>query len=259
MTFSEMKLIETFAEYMTSSKYVTVLSGHLVSADSGVPIFKLTDEERWDPKIAKYLQGYDLFKEDPQEYWKLYRNPPDFFRIRRKLQEKAQPNPIHLGMKELEEMDVVKFLVTEATDDLYRKAGLKNFAQFHGNIYKMRCDSCNNRFEREIFPDSDDPPKCRHCGGYVKTDIIHFGEPISEDTLQRCNEEASRSDMMMVVGSSVEIYPAASLPQIVKQKGGRLGEINREQTSLSLDCDISLRGKPGEIFPLLVEAVRAKI
>ncbi len=255
----EKRLIETVADFISVTKYFTALSGHAVSAESGVPPFKLSDDERWDPDIEKYLQGYELFKEDPHAYWQLYQDPPEYFRIRRERQETAAPNPVHFAMKELEELEVLKFLVTESPDNLYRKVGLKHLVEIHGNIFKMRCGQCGIRFEREKFADSNNPPICPECQGFVKTDVVHFGEPIPEDVLEQCNEEAAKSDMMIVVGSSAEIYPAAALPQMVKQEGGRLVEINPAQTAISLSCDVSLRGNPGEILPLLVEAVRERV
>jgi len=255
---AEKNLIEVVADYISVAKYLTVLSGHAVSTESGVPPFKLTDEERWDPQIERFMQGYELFKEGPEEYWKLYRNPPDFFKTRRRLQETAQPNPVHLAMKELEDLEAVKFLVTEAPDGLYRKAGFRNLTEIHGSIHKMRCGQCDARYERDEFNNGDVPPVCPACQGYMKTDVVHFGEPIPEDVLQLCNDEASRSDMMLVVGSNAEIYPAAALPLMIKQKGGRLAEINQEQTSISLSCDVSLRGKPSELLPLLVDAVKKR-
>lgn len=256
---AEKDFIQIVADYISVARYVTGLSGHWVSSESGVPPFKLSDEERLDPLIGRFLQGYEIFKKDPQEYWEIYQNPPDYFRIRRQCQEKARPNPVHLAMKELEELEVLKFLVTEAPDGLYQKAGLRRVAEIHGNMYRMRCGQCGARFDREEFPPANTPPRCPACQGFVKTDVVHFGEPIPGDVLQLCNDEASKSDMMMVVGSSAEIYPAAALPQIVKQRGGRLAEINQEQTPISLSCDISLRGRPSEILPLLVEAVKERV
>ena len=253
---SEVDLIQTAADYMSSARHVIALSGHAVSSESGVPVFKLSEEDRWDPEIEKYLKGYELFKEDARAYWELHLNPPEYFRIRRERQETARPNAVHFAMKELEDLQILKLLVTEAPDGLYQKGGLQNLAEIHGSTFKMRCGQCGSRFPREEFTPGDEPPLCPECEGFVKTDVVHFGEPIPEDVLKVCNDEASISDMMLVVGSSAEIYPAAALPQVVKQRGGRLVEINEEQTDISLSCDISLRGRPGEILPLLVEAVK---
>ncbi len=204
------------------------------------------------------MDGYQRFLADPKKWWEE--------RLRRletgKLAQtifKAQPNPGHYALAELERLGILKALITQNIDDLHNKAGSRNVLEIHGNIYKLRCLNCLSRFPLEGFDLSELPPRCPNCGGLVKSDTVMFGEPIPSDVLNRCLEEAGKSDCMLVIGTSAVVYPAAGLPLIVKRNGGALIEVNPNETELSPLCDVVIRASSGKALPRLVEEVKRRL
>jgi NAD-dependent deacetylase len=164
-----------------------------------------------------------------------------------------------VALAEMERMGLIKALITQNIDNLHIKAGSVNILEIHGNSKKLRCTVCSARFPRDDFDLSVLPPRCPSCGGVVKGDTVMFGEPIPAEVLRDCIEETERSDCMLVVGTSGAVVPAASLPYIVKRKGGTLVEVNPLQSELSYMCDVCVRAPSGEALPLLVSRLKEKI
>ena len=132
-------------------------------------------------------------------------------------------------------------------------------AEIHGNFLKMRCIQCSSRYERGEISLEIPPPLCPRCGGIVKTDDVMFGEPIPMDVLEICQLETDNADCILSVGTSAFIYPAAGFSRQVKRKGGALVEVTLHETELTPLCDVSLRGKAGEVLPLLVDSIKHKL
>jgi NAD-dependent deacetylase len=152
-------------------------------------------------------------------------------------------------------------LTTQNIDNLHRAAGQRHLAEIHGNARLLRCIGCSQRFAVEAIPIALDnlPPQCPTCAGILKSDTVHFGEPIPAEVLDVCFQAAQQADCMLVAGTSALVYPAASLPQMVKQRGGVLIEVNLNDTPLTSLADCVLRGPFGEILPTLVQQVHAKL
>jgi NAD-dependent deacetylase len=164
-------------------------------------------------------------------------------------------------MVELEQIGILRHLITQNIDNLHRAAGHQKLAEIHGNAQLLRCIGCSQRFAKEaiaIAP-GDLPPRCPTCHGIIKADTVHFGEPIPPAVLEICFRETRQADCMLVAGTSALVYPAASFPQMVKQRGGALIEVNLCETPLTPLADCSLQGPFGELMPTLVEQVRAKL
>jgi NAD-dependent deacetylase len=149
----------------------------------------------------------------------------------------------------------LRFLITQNVDDLHRQAGAQSLAEIHGNYKLIRCLECSARFPEEQISLELLPPPCPRCGGLLKSDTVAFGEPIPSDVLRDCAEHASRSDLVIVAGTSATVYPAAGFAIEVKERGGKLVEVNLYETEITGICDHSLRGTSAETLPRLLDAV----
>jgi NAD-dependent deacetylase len=201
------------------------------------------------------MDGYARFQADPKGYWENSLSQKRRHGLGTPIMD-AKPNPGHLALAEMEGMGLLKALITQNIDNLHSLAGSRRVLEIHGNAHKLRCVSCNARFPRDGFDLSELPPRCPGCGDVLKSDTVMFGEPIPSDVLNLCVEEAERSDSMLVVGTSAVVYPAASLPLIVKRGGETLIEVNPNPSELSPMCDISIRAPSGEALPMLVSALK---
>jgi NAD-dependent deacetylase len=204
------------------------------------------------------MDGYQRFLADPKGYWEERLRAPS--EIVRALAQ-ARPNAGHYAMVGLEQIGVLRYLITQNIDNLHRAAGHQKVAEIHGNAQLLRCIGCSRRFAKEAVPVALDdlPPRCPSCASIVKADTVHFGEPIPSDVLEVCFRETGQADCMLVAGTSALVYPAASFPQMVKGRGGFLIEVNLYDTPLTPLADCSLRGPFGEVLPTLVGQVRAKL
>jgi len=257
MVLSEQVLgeIREAAAVLVDCSYVVGLTGAGVSVESGIRPFR-GPGGLWTERGEPAMDGYQRFVSDPKGWWEN--------RVARTSEfgsaiESAKPNPGHLALAELEEMGVMKSLITQNIDNLHKAAGSVNVLEIHGNRTLMRCVSCNTRWRKEEFKVDELPPKCPHCGGVVKGDTVMFGEPIPTDVLDQCFMEANRSDCMLVAGTSATVHPAASLPLVTRRNGGRLVEVNLYTSELSQIVDVMIMAPSGESLPVLVEEVRKLI
>ena len=246
--------IEDAAHLIVSAEYVVALTGAGVSVESGIRPFR-GPGGLWTERGEPPMDGYARLLADPKAYWENRLRPRRRGGFGRSLTD-ARPNPGHHALAEMEEMGLLKVLITQNVDDLHNRAGSLNVLEIHGNRTKLRCLSCNARFPRDGFDLSELPPRCPECGGFVKGDTVMFGEPIPTDVLNGCFEESERSDCMLVAGTSAVVTPAASLPLLVKRRGGTLIEVNPMETELSYLCDVCIRAPSGEALPMLVSALR---
>jgi NAD-dependent deacetylase len=249
-----MTQIREAARLIIDSKYVTALTGAGVSVESGIRPFR-GPGGIWTERGEPPMDGYRRFEEDPKQYWEETLNPDRRSGFGDSITA-ARPNSGHLAFAELETMGILKSLITQNIDNLHTKAGSRKVLEIHGNRLKLRCVSCGKRFPREGFKIITLPPHCPECDGIVKDDVVMFGEPIPRDVLDACQAEATRSDCMIVAGTSAIVYPAASLPLIVRNRGGVIIEVNPLESELSKLSDIVVRAQSGESLPALVEAVK---
>jgi NAD-dependent deacetylase len=276
MDASTKKLLERAARDLVHAKYAVALTGAGISTESGIPDFrgpegiwtKYPDAER------KAYESYPKFVRNPKAYWRETLTAPVAFFAD---MENAQPNPGHFALAELENMGVLKCTITQNIDALHDKAGSKNLLEYHGNILKFRCPSCNARFNRKAFDleamlvADQLPPLCTACGLPIKSDIVYFGEPIPPDVAEQSYAEAQKCDVMLICGTSAVVYPFAGLPRVAAGEGFGGGlfsmrtaaratiiEINGEPTPLT-DEGVStylIQGRTGELLPSLLEAVK---
>jgi NAD-dependent deacetylase len=251
------KNMDRAVELLLKAKYAVALTGAGVSVESGIRPFR-GPGGLWTEYGEPPMDGYQRFLADPKGEWERMIKREGYLKGFFEAFDTARPNLGHYALAELEQMGVLKFLITQNVDNFHRAAGNHNLAEIHGNLYLLRCIACNSRYRQEEISLQDLPPHCPRCGGIVKNDGVYFGEPIPPDVLQKCHEEVSRCDCMLLVGTSGFVYPAAGFPQVVKRSGGPLVEVSLYETDLSYLCDVILRGKSGELLPLLVNEIKAK-
>ena len=242
------------AKILARSRFAIAFTGAGISAESGVPTFRGSNG-LWKRYRPEELATPEAFKRDPSLVWEFYR-----WRMRRILD--AKPNPAHHALAELERMGILKAVITQNVDDLHREAGTRNLIELHGNIFRVRCVSCdygeNLKESGKVweFVKSRDLPKCPRCGSLLRPDVVWFGEALPRDALEEAFQLAEKADAVIVVGTSGVVYPAAYIPHIVKEHGSRVIEVNVERSGITPIADVFLRGKAGEVLPKLVELVR---
>jgi NAD-dependent deacetylase len=247
--------IATAAEVILRAKYAIALTGAGMSVESGIPPFR-GPGGLWTKYGEPPMNQFQRFMENPKKAWeeRMSRQNDELFTPLRV----ATPNPGHTAFAELEAMGVLKFVITQNVDDLHRQAGQKALAEIHGNWKLMRCLDCGSRFQSGEISLEVLPPKCTKCGGMIKNDTVSFGEPIPMDVMMRCQDHASRADLVIVAGTSATVYPAAGFALEVKERGGKLVEANLYESEITRYCNISLRGGSAIVLPRLVEAISKK-
>ncbi|MFH0896812.1 MAG: NAD-dependent deacylase [Candidatus Bathyarchaeota archaeon] len=264
MEISE-QLIKKAAKDLVNSTYCVALTGAGISTESGIPDFR-GPSGVWtkNPEAEKRaFRSYEMFLEDPKMWWEERLNSSNSLGDL----TKAAPNPGHYSLVALEEMDILKCVITQNVDALHERAGTKNLLEYHGSVLKLRCISCGTRFRRDevdlekLRRENLLPPHCPRCGGIIKTDGVAFGEPIPRDVANRSLEEVLKCDLMLICGTSAVVYPFAGLPRAVKQKKAHtvtIVEINAEPTPLTYEgiSNYLIQGKTGEILPRIVEEIK---
>ena len=259
-------LIKQAAADLVKSKYAIALTGAGISTESGIPDFR-GPSGIWtkDPEAEKRAyRVYAQFQKDPKRYWIDRLTIPSLLGNL----DQYPPNPGHLALAELERMGILKWVITQNIDGLHQKAGSRKVLDYHGNAFRLRCVACGSRFEsgafdlKKLLEEDRLPPVCSGCGGVLKSDVVHFHEPIPNDVAEQSLEEASRCDLALICGTSAVVYPFARLPHVAKQKSrgneSVIIEINAEPTPLT-ERGISnylLKGKTGETLPKIFDEVK---
>jgi len=236
--------INHLKEALKNSRRVAVLTGAGVSAESGVPTFRGADG-LWKNYQATDLGTPEAFGRDPELVW-------EFYNWRRGLIGQKACNPAHTALAELERLIPDFTLITQNVDGLHLLAGSRHLLEIHGNIWRVRCTRCGKEV-LDRSPHMGHLPKCDACGGLMRPGVVWFGESLDPRILHQAVEAAEKCQIMLVVGTSSVVQPAASLAFTAKSGGAMLAEINLERTPNSDLMDIVLIGKAGEILSGLVE------
>jgi len=247
--------IRRAAQILLSARYVMALTGAGISVESGIPPFR-GPGGLWTKYGEPPMNGYQIFLQDPKKAWEERLSLKGPSKIIWETLGTAEPNPGHHAFVELENMGILRSLITQNVDNLHRRAGSRNLVEIHGNYTLIRCIQCNSRFPGAEVPLHKLPPHCPKCDGILKSDTVSFGEPIPPDALEQCFSETQLCDCFIVAGTSATVYPAASFPLAVRDKGGPLIEVNLYESEMTPLCTISLRGTSAEILPKLVKAAK---
>ncbi len=229
---------------LVRAKYVSVLTGAGISAESGVPTFR-GEGGLWKNYRAEELATPEAFRRDPELVW-------EWYNMRREKLAPLLPNMGHKALASLEDKTKDFTLITQNVDGLHERAGSKNILELHGNIWRVRCTGCGIVSENHDLP-IDIPPRCSNCGGLLRPHIVWFGEMLSTDIINEAYAALERCEVLLVVGTSGVIQPAASMASMARQAGAYVVEVNIEKTPNSHVVDEAITGKAAEILPVLFE------
>lgn len=242
-----MDVLEAVAERIKESRYLVAFTGAGISKESGIPTFRGKDGlwAKYDPEELASWRG---FLKNPKLVW-------EWYTWRMDLIGKAKPNPAHLGLAKLEKVGILKAVITQNVDGLHKKAGNKRVLELHGNIWRVKCVSCDFK-DRVKEPLKEVPPKCPKCGSLLRPDVVWFGEPLPKDVWTEAVMEAMKSDVLLVIGTSGLVAPASMIPTMAHQRGSSIVEINPEDTPISSMAEIKVRSPAGSFFKELIERLR---
>jgi NAD-dependent deacetylase len=236
--------IQALREALRKAERVAVLTGAGISAESGVPTFRGADG-LWGNYNAMDLATPEAFARDPELVWR-------FYNWRRDLISRITFNPAHKALAELEKRIPRFTLITQNVDGLHVKAGSRNIIEIHGNLWKVRCVECSVILLDESR-NMGHLPRCNQCGGLLRPHVVWFGESLDPEILNQAFQASGSCQVMIAIGTSAVVQPAASLAMEAKRAGALVAEINLERTPNSGFMDIVLLGKAGEIVPRLLE------
>jgi len=242
-----MDIPQSLIDTLCTSERVAVLTGAGISAESGIPTFREAQTGLWAQYNPEELATPGAFRRNPRLVW-------EWYQWRRGLVAKAQPNPGHLALAVMEAQVADFTLITQNVDGLHQRAGSRNVLELHGNLTRDKC------FERGCVLEAGEqlagsPPRCPHCGGYLRPDVVWFGESLPEEALHCALQASQNTQVFLSVGTSAIVHPAASLPEYALGVGAVVVEINPAETPLTQRATYVLQGPAGEVLPQLVRAV----
>jgi NAD-dependent deacetylase len=228
------------AEMLREARSAVVLTGAGVSVPSGIPDFRSPGTGIWEKVNPMEVAHIDAFRRDPDQFWHFYSHR--FMSLREK-----QPNPAHEAVAELERRGLIRGVITQNIDRLHRAAGSRNVIEVHGSIDRSVCLECGGYFPldkvvEQIESDPESAPECSACIAPLKPDVVLFGEFLPEDALTRAHDLAAEADLMIAIGTSLEVHPVAALPGITLQNGGKLAIVTQGPTPYDRDAVAKLDG-----------------
>ncbi len=249
--------LESAAQALRAARHVVVLTGAGVSAESGIPTFRDALTGLWERFDAEMLATAEAFRRDPALVW-------GWYEWRRARVLRARPNPGHLAIALLGKSVPTFTLVTQNVDDLHERAGSVAPVHLHGSLHEPRCFRCARPHR---LPDGTpnepeggrrlEPPRCHHCGDRVRPGVVWFGEALPEGAWANARDAAGSCDVMIVVGTSGLVLPAATLPTLAAANGARIIRIDPNAEALSSVAGERIVGRAGVVLPALVAAVHA--
>jgi NAD-dependent deacetylase len=246
MAESSFEIHSGLVNSLRSARRVAALTGAGISAESGVPTFREAQTGLWSRYSPQELATPAAFRKDPRLVW-------EWYAWRGELTARAQPNPGHLALVEMERRIPQFTLITQNVDGLHRRAGSHNILELHGNLQRIKCMDEGCLVERWI-DDGQVPPRCPNCEGLLRPDVVWFGENLPVEALQAAWDAAEAADVFFSIGTSTLVEPAASLPFVAHQHGAVVVEINLHETPLTRLATYSLKGPSGQVLPALIRA-----
>jgi NAD-dependent deacetylase len=229
------------AELVRTHQPCIVLTGAGISTESGIPDFR-SPTGIWAQFDPLEYGSIDAFRADPRKVW-------EFYAPRYRMLTDAEPNEGHHALAELERRGFVRALVTQNIDLLHERAGSRDVVEVHGSIRTSSCPSCGSRRRLDevvALVEKHGAPPCPECGAILKPDVVMFGELLPEEAIDRAFALAEEAELLLVVGSSLEVYPVAGLPDATLARGGRLAIVNRGATALDHRASVRVDGAAGE-------------
>jgi len=242
----ESRLAEAAAQ-LARARHVAVLTGAGVSAESGVPTFRDALTGLWATFDPRELATPSAFARNPKLVW-------DWYAERRAQVATVAPNAAHRALVDIEARVPRFLLATQNVDGLHRRAGSRALVELHGNIARVKCSACMCIAARWDEAEDALPPRCARCAAFLRPDVVWFEELLPAGALAAAEDAARECDVLLVVGTSAEVYPAAALPDTARAAGACVIEINPATTPLTARADFALRGRAGDVLPALVHA-----
>jgi NAD-dependent protein deacetylase/lipoamidase len=233
--------VERLAALILEHQPCVVLTGAGVSTESGIPDFR-SPRGIWAQYDPMEYATIDAFRRDPVKVW-------DFYGRRLEVLQEARPNAAHHALADLERAGYVEAIITQNIDRLHELAGSQDVVEVHGSIRTSSCLTCGTSvtFDEVVAMLSCAPaPSCRRCGSILKPDVVMFGEYLPEGAMERAADLARRARLLLVVGSSLNVYPVADLPQSTLGAGGKLAIVNRAPTPHDGQAELTIEASAGE-------------
>lgn len=233
---------------LAESKHAVALTGAGISTPSGIPDFRSPGSGLWEKADPFQVASIHGFKRRPQDFY-------DWIHPLAKLTLAARPNPAHHALAQLEENGPLQGVITQNIDMLHTRAGSSNVYEIHGHMREMTCMRCYHVFDSapflEEFLETQSIPRCTHCEGVLKPNVILFGEQLPIRVFEQARKQTRLCDLMIVAGSSLEVAPVGDLPQIAVQTGARLIIVNFDETYADRYADVVIHAEVAEVLPQL--------
>jgi NAD-dependent deacetylase len=247
-------VLDRIATWAASSSRGVVFTGAGISTESGIPDFRGPGGfwERND--VTKYtFQNYVADPEHRKQRWRQATDKASFMRTG------AEPNAGHRAIARLEELGLVRGVVTQNVDGLHQDAGSKNVLELHGTARRVTCLECHEGWPTPVVLErvaaGEEDPACTYCGGILKSATISFGQTMPVDVVEEAHVWSVEADFFLVVGSSLVVYPAAAFPGVAKRSGAKLAIVNREETDQDTIFDAVVQGDAGPTLQAIVERI----
>ncbi|MHA1370413.1 MAG: SIR2 family NAD-dependent protein deacylase [Promethearchaeota archaeon] len=249
--------IDILEDLLMDSKKVVGFTGAGISTDSGIQDFRTPGSGLWE-KYDPGLMDLSTFLREPER----------FFNMAREIAEpilSARPNESHEALTRLQVLGKMDYIITQNIDGLHQKAGSNNVIELHGNLRECKCTRCNKKYPIDVliekfFLRGEKVPKCDACGtGFLKPNVVFFGENLPRDALEKAYEVSRGCDLFIVIGSSLLVYPAASLPKVALESGADLVIINLQPTPLDNEAILALHVPVKNVLPRVAEDLEYKI
>ncbi len=240
------------AELIRESRHTVALTGAGISVPSGIPDFRSPGTGIWENVNPFEVASIDAFHRDTERFW-------EFYRPRFEMLGDKRPNPAHEALAELEDRGLLSTVITQNIDRLHRAAGTRDLIEVHGSIATSSCTSCSATWSleqvEELFDLEDGVATCSACIGKVKPDVVLFGEMLPVEAIERARALAASADLMLCIGSSLEVFPAAGLPELTLATGGRIAVVTQGPTPYDREAAVKLEGDVAEELPAVVAAL----
>jgi NAD-dependent deacetylase len=243
--------VEDLANLIRNSRSTVALTGAGVSVPSGIPDFRSPGSGLWEKVDPMEVAHIDVFRRDPKRFWSYYR--PRFGMLSDK-----QPNGAHAALAELESNGLLEAVITQNIDRLHRKAGSRRVVEVHGTIETSSCIDCGASYTLDLVDglfDAGGVARCHGCNGPVKPDVVLFGELLPERAMDEAVTLAAGAELLLCVGSSLEVHPVAGLPAITQSAGGRIAIVTKGPTPYDAEADVRLDGDVVEELDSLLAAL----
>lgn len=244
----DIKLFKEATTLILGSDRTAAFTGAGISVESGIPPFR-GENGLWNRYNPVFLD-ITYFHKNNLKSWELIKEIfYDYF-------GRAEPNPAHYALVQLEEKNLLQSIITQNIDNLHQKAGSTNVIEYHGTSHELICTKCHKKCFAKEKHLANLPPLCETCGGVLKPDFVFFGESIPEEAGTNAAKESEKCDLFILVGTTGEIMPASVIPYTAKQNGAKIIEINTNPSNYTNSItDIFLKGKATEVFKTLLDVL----